>query len=788
MLDNLRSPLPGRKTQRTPALTLERLEDRSLLAVTADLAAGVLTVTGDADRNNLNVALDNQNNDLVVRSFAQEIARFDSALVTTILVVGGAGQDVLTVDSDVTQLTTLIGQEDNDILVGGAGVTTLSGGAGPDKLRAGPGTTLFDGDGGRNLFLNVKPGDTIVPGGVNKIAPAVQGGAAAPVPSELLDTVEVKNLLLRAEGATSSNDAIIAIVDRNGRLLGVRVESGVDQAITGDPNMLVFAVDGALALARTGAFFGNNQAPLTSRTIQNISQSTITQREVEANPNIPDINSTLRGPGYVSPIGIKNHFPPDVPFTPQVDLFQIEHTNRDSLIHPGPDHVKGTGDDIILPNRFNIQNGQFAPGARLFAPESYGFYSGININAQARGIGTLPGGIPIYENGQLVGGIGVFFPGKTGFATESNSILSSTFDPTKPDRTLEAEYIGFAAVGGAPAVNLAAPTIAGIPPLDGFFFPITPDNQRIDLVGITLDIVGPGGIQGPAQIAKLGLSLGQGNSDGTFLDVTTTPGVKFQDGFNVSEGWIVTPRDGVGVTKEQVEATILGGIDQADKTRAAIRLPKSVPTKMVFAVADLQGNIVGLYRMPDATVFSIDVAVSKARNVAYYSSDRLQPLDQLPGIAIGTALTNRSFRYLALPRFPEGIDGRPPGPFSILNDGGTDPVTALQVGPRLPASAFQSVQGFDSFNPQTNFHDPAFTANQSGIVFFPGSEPLYAGGNLIGGFGVSGDGVDQDDVITVGGFTFSQLGAPDFLHIDQVFVKGVRVPYHKFNRNPEGGL
>ena len=51
-----------------------------------------------------------------------------------------------------------------------------------------------------------------------------------------------------------------------------------------DPNNLIFAVDGALAEARTGAFFANDQAPLTSRTIQNISQSTITQREVQSEP------------------------------------------------------------------------------------------------------------------------------------------------------------------------------------------------------------------------------------------------------------------------------------------------------------------------------------------------------------------------------------------------------------------------------------------------------------------------------------------------------------------------
>ena len=71
-------------------------------------------------------------------------------------------------------------------------------------------------------------------------------------------------------------------------------------------------------------------------------------------------------------------------------------------------------------------------------------------------------------------------------------------------------------------------------------------------------------------------------------------------------------------------------------------------------------------------------------------------------------------------------------------------------------------------------------------MFFPGSAPLYRGTakELIGGFGVSGDGVDQDDVATVAGE--SGFAAPLPLRADQLIVNGVRLPYQKFNRNPEG--
>ena len=45
--------------------------------------------------------------------------------------------------------------------------------------------------------------------------------------SEFLRATEVEFLLDRAAAATSSDDAIIAIVDRGGRILGVRVEQDV---------------------------------------------------------------------------------------------------------------------------------------------------------------------------------------------------------------------------------------------------------------------------------------------------------------------------------------------------------------------------------------------------------------------------------------------------------------------------------------------------------------------------------------------------------------------------------
>jgi uncharacterized protein GlcG (DUF336 family) len=191
--------------------------------------------------------------------------------------------------------------------------------------------------------------------------------------------------------------------------------------------------------------------------------------------------------------------------------------------------------------------------------------------------------------------------------------------------------------------------------------------------------------------------------------------------------------------------------------------------------------------MPDATVFSIGVAVAKARNTAYYDDPaQLRPQDEVVGLPPGVSMTNRTFRYLAQPRFPEGIDFNPPAPFSILNDPGTNPLNGLSQGPPPPGTSFQSVYGFDAFFPDTNFHAQTDPRNQSGIVFFPGSSAVYTGAGalrfIVGGFGVSGDGVDQDDVVTAGGI--ATFEPPDVLRADNYFVRGVRLPYQKFSRNP----
>ena len=674
---------------------------------------------------------------------------------------------------------------------------------------------------------------------LNAKIPATKPAAPIPEPppppfisGPIITENDVSLLLQRASMATSSNDAIIAIVDRSGRILGVRTESDVVAMYSGRDADLVFAIDGAVAKARTAAFFSNEQAPLTSRTIRFISQSTITQREVESNPNILDLNSTLRGPGFVAPIGTGAHFPPVVAHTPPVDLFAIEHQSRDSANYAGFDGIKGTSDDTEEQSwRFDANPAFIPENAKSFLktfPESYGFQSGKLVNSQGRGIATLPGGMPLYKTRSdgslaLVGGIGVFFPGPNGHASYEQNFVpasmrgaagpQSNTDRLNAPKVLESEFIAFFAAGGTVVGPGATPVteFEGSAPKTGFAMP----SGRIDLVGITLEIFGPTPTrQSPVTGSQRLLQIGRANQGGRGTDSgvdqpVVAGGVKAMSGHSVPDGWLIQPHGSTvdpHFTAEEVERIINNGIQEANLTRAAIRLDVNngfrpgARTRMVLAVSDSAGEVLGLYRMPDATIFSVDVAVAKSRNTAYYASGSIVDADRIDfnndgvsDIPQGTALTNRTFRFLALPRYPSGAaEGTPPGDFSILSMPGIHPLTGENTGPALPASVYASstatVLSFNSFNASRNFRDPRNIKRQNGIVFFPGSSALYDSDlgttQLVGGLGISGDGVDQDDVVTVA--AQRGFGAPDALRADQYIVAGVRLPYQNFNRNPRG--
>ena len=105
---------------------------------------------------------------------------------------------------------------------------------------------------------------------------------------------------------------------------------------------------------------------------------------------------------------------------------------------------------------------------------------------------------------------------------------------------------------------------------------------------------------------------------------------------------------------------------------------------------------------------------------------------------------------------------------------------AISIGCLLPLLRLVRAEGA----PRTADATSAASARvANGIQIFPGSVPIYRGSQLIGGIGVSGDGVDQDDMIAL--LAVHQAGqrlgtvnnAPPSLRADTLTPRGHRLRY-----------
>jgi uncharacterized protein GlcG (DUF336 family) len=477
-----------------------------------------------------------------------------------------------------------------------------------------------------------------------------------------LQVADVQNIVQAAVSSVNV-DMVVAIVDRAGFVLGVFRTQNAPATAVGNFGQSVDANDVAVALARTAAFFSNDQAPLSSRTVRFIS-------------------------------GI--HFPPGVTNAPPADLYGIENTNR----------------GCTLVNTVAFQS-QIPPSLALGGGFGPGVLTGKADVMDSNPLALNPGGVPIFYQNVVVGGIGVVTSSSDVNVAEYAAFVGSTAQRTGPSDS-------FGPTPAAPGVVFTG--------------------------GVALPFVTQTSL--PANV-----SAGPVTGAGTYFVAPVNSSGQPPDGD------LITPAAGPlgGLSAADVQTILDNAEATANVTRAAIRLPIGSRTRMVIAVADLDGTMIGLRRMQDSTVFSIDVAVSKARNMVYFNSSARAAAD-LNQVPMGTAVTSRTISFGSQPFFPPGIDGSPAGPFFnlYLQDVANPCTQAMEAGP--------------------------VNVNKSGIVFFPGSAGLYRNGVLVGGLGVSGDGVDEDDYVTNAGTMGFE--APTNIRADQILINGVRLPYFKFPRNP----
>jgi uncharacterized protein GlcG (DUF336 family) len=612
------------------------------------------------------------------------------------------------------------------------------------------------------------------PGVDTNTPPAGCTGNCADTPTAL--TIgDVENVIAQAVAEAQARNlaATIAVVDRVGNVLGVFRMNGA--AITVTVQSPAAAVDGglegvnivpdamaAISKAITGAYLSTEGNAFTTRTASQI---------------------------------VQDHFNPGDDQQPAGPLFGVQFSQLPCS-------------DLAT---------RFTGGAPDFGP-----------HRAPLGLAADAGGLPLYKGGTPVGAVGVI----------SDALYS--FDPDISDRDSNDDELiaiagasGFAAPGDRRATSIA---------VDGRSLRFT-DGTETDLQTdptaapsfASIDNVAGARIAVPGYVTasiSAGTAFGQPAS-GIRPDALDFPGLDafvLVDGANAERYRPIAGTDGaMALTATEVQSILAEALLIANRARAQIRQPAGTPSRVTISIVDSNGVILGIVRTRDAPVFGIDVSLQKARTAAFFSSAaaaaalngvpaatylngglivlRKEPISQyvtavqnflgLPGALTDGAIafSDRAGGNLSRPFYPDGVSGNPNGPFSKPAGQWSPFSTGLQLDlvynaiiqhvgfvaglvPDVP----QNCTGIDGF-------DNGFVLSgvipqlANGTQIFPGSVPIYRGSQLIGGIGVSGDGVDQDDMIAfLGVHNAAQAGgsfsnSASAMRADTLVPLGARLRY-----------
>ncbi|HKY03710.1 MAG TPA: heme-binding protein, partial [Blastocatellia bacterium] len=295
----------------------------------------------------------------------------------------------------------------------------------------------------------------------------------------------------------------------------------------------------------------------------------------------------------------------------------------------------------------------FTPGGPLFGVQ-FSQLPCSDINPRLPlGLSADPGGVPLYKNGLLVGGVGVEGDGRYGLDP----------DPTDKDTPAEEEVAVAASRGFDPPADIRGEQII----VNGIRFPFVNASAsaraslpQFDQLGGAVDTQFPLRSAVASRFRAVTVDGVAGRVDDRFFPFTA----------------------GAGLTAGEVQKIIIQAARQAFITRAAIRRPLGSAAEVNISVVDSNGRVLGLFSTPDAPIFGFDVAVQKARTAAFFTSttaaSRLRSAEggkfaryveaaARDGIKLdGTvAFSDRAQGFLSRPFFPDGIDTSDHGPFSV---------------------------------------------------------------------------------------------------------------------------
>jgi len=592
-----------------------------------------------------------------------------------------------------------------------------------------------------------------------------------------LSVAQVQGIVARAvaEAQARNQRATIAVVDRVGNVLAVFAMTGAPATVTVRSTTGAARIDGglenveiipstmaAIAKAITGAYLSSEGNAFSTRTASQIVQS---------------------------------HFNPGEALSPGGPLFGVQFSQL-----PCSD----------LNSRFGASAGDTGP------------------KRSPLGLAADPGGLPLYIDGTPVGGVGVVADGVYGLDAdifdkdvdvEEAIAVAATYGLAAPldrraDRiTADGKTLRFTDLDSAELTSnpAAAPAYAS---LEGSV------GKLVAVNGYAIASV------------RAGTAFGQPAS-GVRADTKDFSGLDafvLVDAANVER---YRPRAGTdgsaALTESEVRAILASALRTANRARAQIRRPLGTPARVTISVTDSNGVILGIARTRDAPVFGIDVSLQKARTAGFFSSAsaaaslnalpnavyldrtlkvlRSEPLGQYVGgmrtflgqpnaLADGQyAISARAVGNLARPNYPDGVDGNPAGPLSRKAGQWSPFNTGLQLdlihnaliqhvayvaglAPDVPQNC-TAVSGFDSgFARGTSS-----TQLANGAQIFPGGVPIYRNDKFVGAIGVSGDGVDQDDMVAFLGVADAGLAnagignAPPARRSDQLVPAGSRLRY-----------
>ncbi|PZU08672.1 heme-binding protein [Sphingomonas sp.] len=599
------------------------------------------------------------------------------------------------------------------------------------------------------------------------------GGNFTVPAQEALTTADVGKILSQAaaEATARGLPSVIAVSDRVGNILAVYNMTGAratatipspDTGINLDvQGATIPAAGGAIAKAVTAAYLSSGGNAFTTRTASQI---------------------------------VQQHFPP-APTTVGLEsgpLFGVQFSQL-----PCSD----------LSSRYVATGGS----AALIGPKR----SPLGLSAD-------PGGIPLYKNGVIVGGIGVMGDGVYGFDANTLDVdtdneeyiaLAGTIGFQAPDSitadkiTVDGTTLRFIDVttGGLKSNPAQAPAFASVT-----------SGQLVAVRGYYAETGTPALLAGQAY-----------GTEASGIRASTSAEFSNRDAFVLSDGAgndrfpIIAATDAADVAQPLTQAEVRTILEEAftimTRARGQIRRPLDSRAQVSITIVDTRGVSLGLVRSPDAPIFGTDVALQKARTAAFFSGAQAganmlaDPSGDVRGFVAADrgflgdqsaltgkfAFTDRANGNLSRPYFPDGEVGRPNGPFSRpiaqwspFSTGLQSALIATNLVEHLtyvtdPTGAAADTAQRCTKLPTTG-SGKARIAN--GVQIFPGSVPIYRGNVLIGGIGVSGDGIDQDDMISFLGLHNAGLklntgvgNAPAAIRADQIVVnlgdKSVRLRY-----------